>query len=231
MDLTIKDVAELLNVSQSTIEQWIQEGSMPCYRIADQYRFSRMEIEDWVLSRQSGNSPFNQGSTVTESSGSQQFSLFRAIHKGGVLHEVEGVDKEEVIRNAMKVIASDLNLDADVLSEMLIDREKLQPTAIGNGIGLPHTRDSFINDHHDRVVVCFPKEPIEDYGALDGEPVNVLFFLFATDDKRHLHLLAKIAHLANKEETLELLTSKPNKVKLLSYIKEWESLVGKELKV
>lgn len=229
MDLTIKDVADLLNVSQPTINQWIIEGSIPCYRVADQYRFSRIEIEDWVLSKQSGDSPFNRGDEEVESGGSQQYSLFRAIHKGGVLHQVLGDTKEDIIRNAMKTIAKDLNLDADVLSEMLIDRENLQPTSIGRGIGLPHTRESFINAKHDRVIICFPEKPIEDYGALDGEPVHTLFFLFACNDKRHLHLLAKIAHLANKKETLELLRTKPNKVKLLGYIREWESLIGKVL--
>lgn len=230
MDLTTKDVAGLLNVSESTINQWIAEGSIPCYRVADQYRFSRLEIEDWVLGKQSGDSPFNSGDEEVESAGgSQQYSLFRAIHKGGVLHRVAGNVKEKVISNAVEVIAKDLDLDCNVLSEMLIDRENLQPTALGHGIGLPHTRDAFFNAKHDRVVVCFPEKPIEDYGALDGEPVHTLFFLFASNDKRHLHLLAKIAHLANKPETLELLRNKPNKVKLLSYIKEWESQIGKHL--
>jgi nitrogen PTS system EIIA component len=229
MDLTIKDVAGLLNVSQSTIDKWIIEGSIPCYRVADQYRFSRLEIEDWVLSKQSGDSPFNKGDEEVGSAGSQQYSLFRAVHKGGVLHQVPGDTKEDVIRNAMAIIAKDLNLDHDVLSEMLIDRENLQPTALGHGIGLPHTRDSFLNATHDRVIVCFPEKPIEDYGSLDGEPVHTLFFLFACNDKRHLHLLAKIAHLANKSQTLDLLKTKPNKVKFLNYIKEWESQIGKVL--
>lgn len=231
MDLTVKDVAELLNVSQAKIEEWIANASIPCYRIENKYRFSRIEIEDWVLSRQTGDSPFNQ-SNDKEGSGSygnQQFSLYRALHKGGVLHQVPGETKEEVIRNVMETVAQDLNLDAEVLSEMLLDREALQPTALGNGIGLPHTRDSFVNSLHDRVIIAFPLKPIEDYGALDGIPVTTLFFLFACDDKRHLHLLAKIAHLSNQEKTLEFLLSKPNKTKLLEYIKEWESTIGKSL--
>ncbi len=229
MDLTIKDVGDLLNVSKATIEKWIIEGTIPCYRIDDQYRFSRIEIEDWVLRKQASDSPFNSENTDIESAGSQQFSLFRAIHKGAVLHQVPGEDKEEVIRNTMKTVAKDLGLDADVIAEMLIDRENLQPTAVGHGIGLPHTRDSFINSKHDRVVIAFPEKPLEDYGALDGEPVHTLFFLFACDDKKHLHLLAKIAHLSNREETLEFLKSKPNKVSLLDYVKKWEGNVGKVL--
>lgn len=230
MDLTIKDVASLLNVSQATIQDWIVQGAIPYYRIDDQYRFSRIEIEDWVLSRESGRSAFHEGYERMEAGGNQQFSLFRAIYNGGVLHQVAGDTKEDVIRNAMKSIAKDLKLDADVLSEMLMDRENLQPTALGHGIGLPHTRDSFMNVHQDRVIIAFPEKPIQDYGALDDVPVHTLFFLFACDDKKHLHLLAKIAHLSNQPAARDFFKSQPHKAKLLQYVKEWESNVGKALR-
>jgi excisionase family DNA binding protein len=49
MDLKIKDVADLLNVSESTIRRWIAEGKIPAYLINHQYRFSRTEIENWVM--------------------------------------------------------------------------------------------------------------------------------------------------------------------------------------
>ena len=49
MDLKIKDVAELLSVSETTIRRWLTEGKIPAYRINHQYRFSRLEIEDWMM--------------------------------------------------------------------------------------------------------------------------------------------------------------------------------------
>ena len=39
MDLKIKDVAELLNVSESTIRRWISEGKIPTYRMNQHYYF------------------------------------------------------------------------------------------------------------------------------------------------------------------------------------------------
>ena len=47
--------------------------------------------------------------------------------------------------------------------------------------------------------------------------------MFACDDKRHLHLLAKIAHLTRNPETLSFINSQPGKAHLLNYIKEWET--------
>lgn len=245
MDLNIKDVSDLLNELETTVQNWLIEGKIPAYRINqnntnpfdfDQYRFSRCEIEDWVMNQKNGtNQPGalsfmgSSKSHVEEgnipphiSGGNKQFSLFRAIYKGGVLHNVPGNTKSEVIRHAMKMIAADLDLDEEVISDLLLDREALQSTALNNGIAIPHTRDFLLDAHLDMVSVVFPEKPIP-YDALDGKPVNTLFFLFASNDKRHLHLLAKIAHLSSQKATLTLLNTKPSKEVLLEYIREWES--------
>ncbi len=223
MDLKLKDVTELLNVSETTIKRWIADSKIPYYRLNNQYRFSRSEIENWVLSCKQGGdfSPFEEDMSK-ERLGTQQFGLYRAVHKGGVYKDIPGDTKEEVIRNAMQQIARDLHLDAEVITELLLDRENLMPTALSNGIGVPHTRDFLLQESYDVIAVVFPKQPIE-YGALDGQPVHTLFFLFACDDKRHLHLLAKLAHLSSKPENLAYLKAHPTKAQLLDYIKQWEA--------
>lgn len=226
MDLTIEDVSDLLNVAPKKITEWIDDGHIPCYRINSEFRFSRLEIENWMLKKESLESHFKEQNRKSTKGGNKQFNLFRALHKGGVLHQVPGITKNEVIRNAMETIAKDLNVDQNVLTDLLIDRETLQSTGIGHGIGLPHTRDSFVRSANDYVYVAFPSKPIEDYGALDGQPVHTLFFLFASDDKRHLHLLAKIAHFTSQPPLREALLERPNKAHLLETIRKWEAGVG-----
>lgn len=238
MDLKVTDVADLLNVPEETIRKWVAEGKIPYYQIKDDLLFSRTEFEDWVISHKldktNGISPFtpraavdhneNAGNSPRTKGGSKQFSLFRAIHKGDVLHNVLGSTKEEIIRSVMRKVSKSLNLDADVMTELLLDREKLMPTALNNGIGVPHTRDSLLSNHQDVVVVVFLNDPLE-YGALDGKPVHTLFFLFACEDKRHLHLLAKIAHLSSQPHLLDFLKKKPQKEQFLDFIKDWENQI------
>lgn len=228
MDLKLKDVAEFLNVSESTIRRWLADG-MPAYRINNQYRFNRLQIEDWVMRQRTTESgPFGDSAGEKpeghNKGGLKQYSLYRAINKGGVLADIQGTTKEQVIRTAMKQIAIHLSLDSDVLSDLLLDRERLMPTSLNNGIAVPHTRDFLLSGPQDVVAVGFPQEPLS-YGALDGKPVHTLFFLFACNDRRHLHLLAKIAHLASQPSTVALLQSKPSKEELLAYIKDWETQI------
>lgn len=239
MDLKIKDVADLLNVSESTIRRWISDGKIPTYRINQHYFFSRTEIENWVithkLAKTHGTSPFTHqkqedplsmmAPRPPSTGGSKQFSLFRAVHKGDVLHHLAGDTKEEIIRATMRKVSKTLHVDADVMTDLLLDRENLMPTALNNGIGVPHTRDSLLNNSQDVVVTVFLDNPLE-YGALDGKPVHTLFFLFACEDKRHLHLLAKIAHLSSQPHALDFFRSRPTKPELLTFVKEWESQIA-----
>lgn len=232
MDLKIKDVAELLRVSETTIRRWLAEGKIPAYRIHHQYRFNRVEIENWVMScrleKKKGDfmpieekQIFPREEVQEEGRGNQQFSLYRSIHHGDVFTDVICQNKEKIILDVVGRIAQKLSVDSDVLSGLLLDRENMMPTALNNGIAVPHTRDFLLTGGKDAVVVVFLERPI-DWGALDGEPVHTLFFLFASDDKRHLHLLAKIAHLSSCNEAHALFQRRPDKSALLDYLKIWE---------
>lgn len=217
MDLKIKDVSELLNVPESRIHKWLHEGKIPAYKLNHQYLFSRLEIEDWMMKHS-----LDDDEEAHQANGQQQFSLYRAIYKGGVYKDIPGETKEEIIQATTRVLADKFGWDADVLADLLIDRERMMATALNNGIGVPHTRDFLINKHFDVVAVVFPKKPI-DYGALDGKPVHTLFFLFASEDKTHLHLLAKIAHLSSQRESLDFLALHPAQEDLLTFLKSWEA--------
>lgn len=232
MDLKIKDVAELLNVSEPTIRRWLSKGLIPAYRLNHQFRFSRIEIENWVMSRKmEDNGQFSSEKNQSVPwSGTQQFSLYRAIHRGEVLVDLPSTDKEDIIRVAMNKMAPVNGWDGEVMADLLIDRERMMPTALTNGIGVPHARELVVPETFDVISVVFPKEPIE-YGALDHKKVHTLFFLFACQDKSHLHLLAKLAHLANSQEVLDFLMTKPEKTELLSFIKNWESKLNQDTEV
>lgn len=236
MDLKVKDVAELLNVPESTIRKWSLDSKIPSYKINGQLRFSRPEIESWVLELKlgtlDGSLPFSkiEPKTIEKKSsltrgGSQKFSLYRALHKGVILEKVPGNNKEEVIRAASKLLSKQLKLDSEMLAELLLDRERLHPTALNHGLAVPHTREFLLSPSHDVVAIAFPEKPIP-FGALDGKPVDTLIFLFACNDKRHLHLLAKIAHLSSQEEARALLQGRPSKEEMLSYVEAWEESIG-----
>ncbi|NLE38296.1 MAG: helix-turn-helix domain-containing protein, partial [Pirellulaceae bacterium] len=51
MDLSVRDSAQLLKVSEKTIYRWVKQGSLPAYRVNEQYRFNRAELLEWATSQ------------------------------------------------------------------------------------------------------------------------------------------------------------------------------------
>jgi excisionase family DNA binding protein len=46
--LKLKDVALLLKVSEKTVYSMAQNGELPAFKVRGQWRFSRVEIADWI---------------------------------------------------------------------------------------------------------------------------------------------------------------------------------------
>ena len=112
-------------------------------------------------------------------------------------------------------------MDPELVIELLLDREKLMSTALNSGVAVPHPREFIVKGSFDQVIIAFPNQPI-DFGALDGQLVHTLFFLFSSQDKRHLHLLSKVAHFSRSSQALDLFKSQPDKETVLAFIKELE---------
>lgn len=223
MDLSTEDVAELLNVPLETIERWLNTDSIPAHIVGKQYKFSRLEIEDWVMRAENKNIPGIELNSEIKLDFAQKFSLFRSAFHGNVYRNISG-NKENVISEVTQKIAEQFDLDSSVLKDLLLDREELIPTGLNNGIAVPHARDFLMPKPLDVVSVAFPQTPI-DWGSLDNKPVYAIFFIFACKDKHHLHLLAKIAHFCQNQDNIDFLQTKPSKTDLLNHMRSWESKV------
>lgn len=227
MDLTKEDVAELLHISEAAVERFAKAGTLPSYEWNGGLRFSREELENWIYQSMTNAHPDLElmPQELIQHHWSQ-FSLYRAINRGVVLSNVKSTDKESVIREVMERVRDDVPLDTDSVCELLLEREKLSSTAMGRGVAIPHPREIILSGFLDIMVVVFPQQPI-DWGSLDGELSKTLFFLFACDDKRHLNLLAKLAHLSATPEFHSVLERQPSKIELLQYVKSWELSIKK----
>ena len=109
--------------------------------------------------------------------------------------------------NNKKQALQEIAAKASVLNEcserdifdILMQREKLGSTAIGNGIAIPHGKLGKLN----RLFGLFARldRPI-DFDSLDGQPVDLIFVLLAPEGAGadHLKALARIARMLRDHE-------------------------------
>lgn len=189
--LTVRDAAALLNVSEKSVYRWIKQGVLPAYRVDDQYRINRTELLEWATERKLHVSP--EIFSEPEREGEPAPTLEQALRAGGIHYRVPGRDKGEVLRAVVGILALPDDIDRKFLYEVLLAREALGSTGVGDGIAIPHVRNPIVL-HLSRPIVtlCFLEQPI-DFGAIDGQPVHTLFTLISPTVRAHLHLLSRLA--------------------------------------
>ena len=96
--------------------------------------------------------------------------------------------RKRVLQLVAELVADD-QIDADVLFDGLMTRERLGSTGLGYGVAIPHCR---ISCDQMRAAFVSLAEPI-DYEASDGEPVDLLFVLVVPEEEQHAHLDALAA--------------------------------------
>ena len=215
MQLTVRDVSGLLNVSEKTVYRWISERNLPGYRLSGQYRFNRAELLEWATGNKVNVSPriFQEDKETAPLP-----ELADALQSGGVFYRLSGSDKESVLRSVVEHLRLPEEVDRVFLLEMLLAREALESTGIGEGIAIPHARTPIVlHVPKPLVTLCFLERPV-DFGALDSQPVHALFTLISPTVKSHLHLLSRIAFALRDEELKSLIRQQGNRDAILAAI-------------
>lgn len=191
MLLRVRDVAKILNVPDKTVYGWIRDGSLPAHLVHDQYVVEKTELLEWAMASKLPVSEkiFNEAENATQTT-----SLASAIEAGGCLYGVPGTDKASVLRYVVNAMRLPEEVDREFLYAVLLARENMCSTAIGDGVAVPHPRSPIVlHVTHPMICVCFLEQPIE-FGAIDGKPVRILFTLITPTIQSHLQLLARVSY-------------------------------------
>jgi PTS system nitrogen regulatory IIA component len=114
--------------------------------------------------------------------------------------DMQAQTKKEALRELSTALCEDAKtLAANELLDLLLEREKLGTTAMGDGIAIPHARVESL----DRVLASFGRSRQGvDFDSVDGKPTHLFFLLVAPgrEGSAHLLTLARLSRLLSKEE-------------------------------
>jgi PTS system nitrogen regulatory IIA component len=117
------------------------------------------------------------------------------LHPDAVVERLNAVTKKEALLELVGPLSRlQEGLDGDRMVDVLLDREKLGSTGVGEGIAIPHGKISDLSD----VIVSFGRSARGvDFEAMDGKPVHLFFLLMAPEGcaGAHLKALAKISRM------------------------------------
>jgi PTS system nitrogen regulatory IIA component len=188
MQLTVKEAAKFLDVSERQLFAWIDDGEIPFSRGQGGIRFNEAELLEWATARglRASNELISAGATGI-------VSLADALALGGVHHGLAAADREAAIRAVVERMPLEAGADRETLIEIMLAREAAGSTAVGDGIAIPHVRAPVVlSGARPAIALCTLAQPI-DFGARDKKPVHTLFLLLTPSVSAHLQILARLA--------------------------------------
>jgi PTS system nitrogen regulatory IIA component len=214
MKLTVKEAAKLFNVSEKTIYRWVEQKGLPAYRINKQFRFNQTELIEWAAA---GRTNMSADLLKEPESGLEPLpDPVQALAAGGIYYRVEGKDRDSVLRSVVELLRLPDHVDREFLFQVLLARESLGSTGIGDGIAIPHARNPIVlNVERPTITLCFLEKPV-DFDALDGLPVTMLFTLVNPTVRAHLHLLSRLAFMLNNKEFRDVLRRQGSRDEILA---------------
>jgi nitrogen PTS system EIIA component len=121
--------------------------------------------------------------------------LLEILSRKSIIPDLKGRTKKQVLEELIDALLQEKpELDRERFMAVLLERERLGSTGIGDGIAIPHGKLKDL----DQLVLAFGKSNAGvDFESMDGKPVHLFFLLVAPENCTGIHLraLARIARL------------------------------------
>ena len=122
----------------------------------------------------------------------------------GVIPKLHATSKKQALQELARHAAALAGLHERTIFDVLLERERLGTTGVGNGIAIPHGKLAGIA----RLYGLFARlETPIDFDAIDEQPVDLIFMLLAPENAGadHLKALARVSRLLRDRSTCDKL--------------------------
>lgn len=147
--------------------------------------------------------------------------ILDVLYNEAILSDLKSFDKKGVIEELVTPVARISGINHENLVRVLMERERLGSTGIGEGIGIPHGK---LKDLESLILGFGLSRKGVDFESMDGLPTHIFFLLITPENSTgiHLKLLARISKILKNEAFREKLLNAANSDEIYSIIMEEE---------
>lgn len=150
--------------------------------------------------------------------------LSACIQEGQVILHLQAQKKMEAIRElAARLEGPDEIVDVKRFLSLVMQREKIETTAVGHGVAIPHAHGDCVKS----LVIGVGVSPQGiDFGAMDGEPVRII--VMVASPVRHfqdyLKAVSRVARLLNQEDCRQRILNAQSVAEVIEVFKQIDRL-------
>jgi PTS system nitrogen regulatory IIA component len=142
------------------------------------------------------------------------------LNEEWVIPDLQGTDKPSILKELSSVLVKSCQvMSVEELLQVLLDREKLGSTGIGEGIAIPHGRLKKLK----KFFISFGRSlKGVDFDSIDQKPTQIFFLVMAPENSAvdNLKLLGRIVTLLKEPSFKRRLMEAPSQKELFQVLSE-----------
>jgi excisionase family DNA binding protein len=223
--LTLKQLAEHLQISERTIYRLLGRNQLPGFKLGGHWRFRRSVVDYWLDLRMGRFSPTDLRELEAEWPAAE-LPLSDALEAVNALLPLRGGTPQEIIDSLVSAVTFPEPVDADQIAARVWEREQIATTATEGGVAFLHTArwDRRALRRYDLFAIGRLATPV-DFGAAGGGLTDVILLLLARDAQQHLIMLAKAAQLCRAPGFLERLRAASSGAAVVTLVRNAERVL------
>jgi PTS system nitrogen regulatory IIA component len=207
-DFDLAGMAKYLHITPQQVEKLAEREKIPGRKIKGQWRFSSNEIHHWMEERMGlldegelyrVEGALSEESLEVEDSDDSLLPLTRMLSTESIAIPLVAKTKRSVIEEMVDLaMQTGMLWDPDRMRDAVHAREQLKSTALPNGLALLHPRRPLSNILGEPVLSLGVSPQGIPFGGSRGL-THVFFLICSTDDRGHLHTLARLTRMIQAE--------------------------------
>lgn len=149
-------------------------------------------------------------------------NISEILDPAAIVADLKGTAKKDVLVELTEaLLKANPGLDRDSILKVLLERERLGSTGIGEGVAIPHGKLKEL----DRMQISFGlSSQGVDFDSMDGKPAHLFFLLVAPEESVGVHLktLARISKLLKSTDVRQRLLNATDSEDIFRIISEEE---------
>lgn len=207
-DLDLDQLAAYLHLTPQQVRRLADRDQIPGRKVGGEWRFTEAEIHSWLENR-IGASNVDELQDVQRvvnrwsKTDSESVELSSLLQQEAIEAPLAARTRSSVVRR-MCALAEQTGLlwDTGRMTDAVLAREDLHPTALDNGVALLHPRrpqTSILGGP--LMALGISSQPLP-FGNRSGHLTDVFFLICSTDDRVHLQVLAKLSRMISASDFL-----------------------------
>ncbi len=196
-NMTLEELARHIGMDAREVKRLADRGSLPGQYIGGQWRFNRAQMLDWLQRKLHFFDPRHLHNLEQATADDpNQIVVSNMLAPEAIELVLPAKSRASVLREMVKLAArTGLVWDGRGLVKALEEREAVQSTALPHGFAFPHPHRPQKYATAEPLICIGRVQAGVPFGASDGQLTDLFVLLISHDERRHLHVLARLAML------------------------------------